>query len=53
MKHLTLEQRYEIYGYLRAGFNKTQIASAIGVHKSTVTRELRRKRGMREACMGE
>lgn len=42
MKHLTLEQRYEIYGYLRAGFNKTQIASAIGVHKSTVTRELRR-----------
>ncbi|MDI9550246.1 MAG: helix-turn-helix domain-containing protein, partial [Bacteroidota bacterium] len=42
MKHLTLEQRYEIYGYLRAGFNKTQIASAIGVHKSTVTRELQR-----------
>lgn len=42
MSHLTQEQRYEIYGYLRAGFKKTQIADMIGVHKSTITREIQR-----------
>jgi len=42
MKHLTQEQRYEIYGYLRAGFTKTQIAGMLGVHKSTITREIQR-----------
>ena len=42
MKHLTEEQRYEIYGYLRAGFKKSKIAEMLGVHKSTITRELQR-----------
>ena len=42
MKHLTQEQRYEIYGYLSAGFTKTQIAGMLGVHKSTITREIQR-----------
>jgi len=42
MKHITKEQRYEIFAYLKC--NKTQefIASAIGVNKSTISREIRR-----------
>lgn len=35
-------QRYQIAAYLKAGFTITQIADAIGVHKSTVSRELKR-----------
>jgi IS30 family transposase len=42
MKHLTAGQRYEIHALLRVGKNKTEIASVIGVHKSTITRELKR-----------
>lgn len=42
MKHLTAEQRYEIHALLRVGKSKTEIASIIGVHKSTITRELKR-----------
>ena len=42
---LTQEQRYQIYGFLKAGFSRTAIAKKIGVHKSTVSRELRRNRG--------
>jgi len=42
---LTQEQRYQIYAFLKAGFLKTQIASEIGVHKSTISREIRRNRG--------
>ncbi len=47
---LTLEQRYQIYAFLKAGQTKTKIAEKIGVHKSTITRELGRnvsKRGYR------
>jgi len=50
MKHyqqLTQEQRYQIYGLRKAGFNQTGIANEIGVDKSTVCRELRRNRGQR------
>ena len=42
---LTQGQRYQIYAFLKAGFLQTQIASEIGVHKSTVSREIRRNRG--------
>ena len=42
MKHLTAGQRYEIRALLHVGKTKTEIASVIGVHKSTITRELRR-----------
>jgi len=42
---LTQEQRYQIYAFLKAGFLQTQIASEIGVHKSTISREIRRNRG--------
>lgn len=41
-EQLTLEQRYQIYAFLKAGYSKTDIAKQIGVDKSTITRELRR-----------
>lgn len=44
---LTQEQRYQIYALNKAGFNQTQIASEIGVHKATVSRERQRNRGER------
>jgi transposase, IS30 family len=42
---LTQELRYQIYAFLKAGFLQTEIASEIGVHKSTISREIRRNRG--------
>lgn len=42
---LTYNQRYHIYTFLKAGFCQTEIAEAIGLHKSTISRELRRNRG--------
>ncbi len=50
MKHytqLTQEQRYQIYAYMKAGYNQTETADILDVHKSTVSRELRRNRGLR------
>jgi IS30 family transposase len=44
---LTQEQRYQIYAFLKAGFSQSVIAKEIGVHKSTVSRELSRNRGQR------
>jgi len=44
---LTREQRYQIYALLKAGKNQTEIAHLIKVHKSTVSRELRRNRGLK------
>jgi IS30 family transposase len=44
---LTREQRYQIYVLLKAGLNQTEIAYFIKVHKSTVSRELRRNRGLK------
>lgn len=46
-KQLTLEQRYEIRAYMQAGFSQNDIAGFIGVHKSTVTREIQRNTGLR------
>ena len=42
---LTQEKRYQIYAFLTAGFLQTEIASETGVHKSTISREIRRNRG--------
>jgi IS30 family transposase len=42
---LTQEKRYHIYACMKAHFSKTNIASEIGVHKSTVSREVRRNQG--------
>lgn len=50
MRHyqqLTQEQRYCIYTLRKAELNQTEIAQALGVHKSTISRELHRNRGQR------
>ena len=44
-KQLTLEQRYGISSFFKTGHNQTEIAAVIGVHKSTISRELRRNHG--------
>lgn len=44
---LTQDKRYQIYAFLKAGFSQTDIAIEIGVHKSTVSRELSRNRGQK------
>lgn len=44
---LTQEQRYQIYVLNKTGHSGTEIAEVIGVHKSTVSRELKRNRGRR------
>ena len=43
MRHynqLTLEKRYGIYSLLKTGHTQSKIAEVIGVHKSTISREL-------------
>jgi IS30 family transposase len=44
---LTQEQRYQIYALKKTGHSGVEIAEVIGVHKSTVSRELKRNRGRR------
>lgn len=41
-RHLTLEDRIELERALDAGLPRAEIARRIGVHRSTITRELRR-----------
>ena len=43
-RHPTLEQRYQIAALFKAGFAQREIAEEIGLHPSTVGRELRRNR---------
>nr|VFJ65639.1 MAG: Transposase and inactivated derivatives, IS30 family [Candidatus Kentron sp. FW]VFJ72174.1 MAG: Transposase and inactivated derivatives, IS30 family [Candidatus Kentron sp. FW] len=42
---LTQEQRYQIYALKKAGHLQIEIAQTVGVHKSTISRELRRNSG--------
>jgi len=44
---LTQEQRYQIYALKQTGHSPLEIAAVISVHKSTVSRELKRNRGKR------
>jgi len=44
---LTQEQRYQIYALRKTGHSRSEIAAVIGVHKSTVGRELKRNHGQR------
>jgi len=44
---LTQRQRCQIFALLKIGHLQTEIAKAIGVHKSTISREIRRNRGRR------
>ena len=46
-KQLTQIQRYQIYALKRMDHNQIEIASVIGVHKSTISRELHRNCGQR------
>src|SRR5450756_2255667 len=44
---LTQEQRYQIHGLMKAGFNQSEIALELEVHRSTVSREIGRNSGQR------
>ncbi|MCU7866447.1 MAG: IS30 family transposase [Candidatus Thiodiazotropha sp. (ex Lucinoma borealis)] len=44
---LTQEQRYQIYALNKADHNQSEITEIVGVLKSTISRELRRNRGLR------
>lgn len=44
---LTQEQRYQIHGLMKAGFNQSEMALKAGVHRSTVSREIRCNGGQR------
>jgi IS30 family transposase len=44
---LTREQRYQIYALKKEGHSRTEIARNVGVHKTTISRELARNRGGR------
>jgi IS30 family transposase len=46
-QHLTYENRIEIKAYLSCGMNQAQIARKLGVHKSTISRELKRNKGQK------
>ena len=44
---LTHIQRYQIKSLLKMGHKQNQIAECLGVHKSTISREIRRNQGQR------
>ena len=46
-KQLTQEQRYQIYILKKTGQKQYKIARLLGVHKSTISRELGRNRGLK------
>src|SRR6476469_665352 len=46
-RQLTQAQRYQIYALKKTKHSLSEIAAVIEVHKSTVSRELRRNRGQR------
>lgn len=46
-RQLTQEERYLIYAFCKAGFSITEIAHEMGRHKSTISREMKRNKGMR------
>ena len=45
--HLTENERYQIYSLKKAGLNQKEIAEHIGRSSSTLSRELRRNKGLR------
>ena len=44
---LTQDQRYQIEALFKAKLNQTEIAEILGVDKSTISRELKRNKGLR------
>lgn len=49
---MTVEQRYQIEALLQAGFTQTVIAYQLGVHRSTICRELKRSIALRGRTSG-
>jgi len=45
-RQLPLPQRYEIFALKKAGHSQVAIADLVGVHASTVSRELRRNKSL-------
>jgi len=45
--HLCLKQRYEIERMIKEGYTQTEIAKALGVDQSTISREISRNKGQR------
>ena len=52
-EQLTLDERYHIQVYLKAGCTQAEIASRLGRHPSTISRERRRNRGYREVYLAQ
>lgn len=52
-KHLTQEQRYQIEALLKTNTSKAEIAEIIGVHLSTIYRELNRNTAKRGKTAGK
>ena len=50
MRHLKEWQRYQIAAKLEAGCTKKEIAEYLGVHPSTITREIQRNGYSRYRC---
>lgn len=46
-KHLSLSQRYQIESLLNVGLSQVEIATQLDVHRSTISRELKRNRPRR------
>jgi IS30 family transposase len=46
-KHLSQVERYQIYALMKAGHDQTQIARLLDRHKSTISREISRNRGLK------
>jgi IS30 family transposase len=51
--HLSLVQRYQIQAFLQAGMKQKNIALALGVHPSTISRELERNIAKRGQTSGK
>lgn len=43
--HLTIQERIKIETYLELGLKPCQIAKKLGVHRSTISREVKRCQG--------
>ncbi len=43
-KQLAVQQRYQIFDFLQIGMTLSDIARRVGVHKSTISREIKRNR---------
>ena len=46
-KHLSQNERYQIYALMKAGHNQLEIAQILGRHRSTISREVDRNSGLK------